>query len=738
MIEFKNYQNKAIKELTDKVSRFLSEKEKAVITFKSPTGSGKTLVVSEFLKNIALSFNTNISVVWVSVRMLHEQSKEKLEKYFEDLRLIKCSYFSDLNDRKIDQNEILFINWESINKKNVNIIVRDNELENNLNNIIKNTRDEGRKIIMIIDESHHTANADRSLELISIISPDITVEVSATPIKKVYNFDVQVGRVEVRLSDVIAEEMIKKEVLVNPEFLSLKVDKQTSDDIVLNQAVKKRDELAKLYKEEGSNINPLLLIQLPDNKGGHADEKKGEIVNYLDSEFDINVSNNTLAIWLSEDKSDNLANIEKNDNEVKVLVFKQAIALGWDCPRASILVIFREMKSFTFTIQTVGRIMRMPEFRYYNNERLNSAYVFTNLDKITIDEGEAKDYFTVLESNRIPNYQGIMLRSIYLRRQRERSRLSGNFVKIFQSVVEELKLQERLNLHPDTITDLLIADGTITEVDKPGEIISKGQIPVPSSPRELSEKFDMFVQKNASPYAIVDSSDRIKNAIYKFLNDKFGINKYSEEAQKVVLAKDNIDLFEKALSVSKERYLQDIIESLKAKSEFLENDRWEVPEVISYNEKYFQFISRKSVMQPFYIYSEASKPEKDFIKLLDSTENIEWWFKNRENEPKYFSIGYTDDENSKFSFYVDFIVQFKDGRIGLFDTKKGITASDEYAKAKGEALQKYIKEENEKGKNLFGGIVVPTTESGSVWKINSSAIYSDDLNDPLQWTNFRI
>ena len=159
MIALKDYQIKAIGELTVKVLTFLNKSEKAVITFKSPTGSGKTLMVSELLKNIALIPNSNISIVWISVRMLHEQSKEKLERYFEDLRLIKCSYFSGLTDRKIEQNEILFINWESINRKNVNIMVRENELDNNLNSIIRNTKDEGRRILLVIDESHHTAKS---------------------------------------------------------------------------------------------------------------------------------------------------------------------------------------------------------------------------------------------------------------------------------------------------------------------------------------------------------------------------------------------------------------------------------------------------------------------------------------------------------------------------------------------------------------------------------------------------
>ena len=81
MIELRNYQIQAIRELTEKISGFLNKSEKAVITFKSPTGSGKTLMVSELLKNIALAHSFNISIVWISVRMLHEQSKEKLERY---------------------------------------------------------------------------------------------------------------------------------------------------------------------------------------------------------------------------------------------------------------------------------------------------------------------------------------------------------------------------------------------------------------------------------------------------------------------------------------------------------------------------------------------------------------------------------------------------------------------------------------------------------------------------------
>lgn len=77
----------------------------------------------------------------------------------------------------------------------------------------------------------------------------------------------------------------------------------------------------------------------------------------------------------------------------QVLLFKEAIALGWDCPRAAVLLIFRKLQSDTFTIQTVGRILRMPEQKHYSNDILNFGYVYTDIakDKIEIVTADA-DY----------------------------------------------------------------------------------------------------------------------------------------------------------------------------------------------------------------------------------------------------------------------------------------------------------------------------------------------------------
>lgn len=730
MIELRDYQKEAVAILKETVERLLRSSENEICIFQSPTGSGKTLMVSELLKTLVRDREDTkkFSFVWISVRMLHEQSKEKLEKYYEDDRLLQCSYFEDLEDKKIGENEILFINWHSINKKDINIYVRENEQDNNLNSIIENTKEEGREIILIIDESHHTASSDKSKELIEVISPKVTLEVSATPQLKE-----GIGAYEkVNLSDVKAEEMIKSEISVNPEFSNIKVGPRSADELVIEQALKKREKLAALYKKVGSNINPLILIQLPDQKSSLI-TKKEEVLKLLKDKFYITEKNGKLAVWLSEEKTETLANIEKNDNEVEVLVFKQAPALGWDCPRASILVIFRETKSFTFTIQTIGRIMRMPELAYYPEEELNKGFVFTNLADIQITEDYAKDYITIYEAKRDKKlYKDISLSSIHLRRQRERTRLSGEFVNIFSRVAESIALEKKITLTPSKLVNPVIADGRIVNVDKMGEIEHKGVIEINVSEVELQQMFDNFISQNCSPYAPVDSSDRMKTALYKFFNQKYKIEKYNPKVQRLVLGKENVQVFVDAVNLAKEKYQQEVIKQLSEKRELQEVPKWEVPIIVTYNSRYVKTDKTRSILKPYYT-RKPSEPERLFVELLEDSDKVKWWFKNGETEIKYFAVLYKDETGMERGFYVDFIVQFNDGTIGLFDTKSGMTAKD--AKARAEGLAKYIKAEKKKGKKLWGGIAIFVNGS---WRYNDKETYTYDETDLSNWKLLRI
>ncbi len=739
-IEFKNYQEKAIVKLKQEVNELLDVEGNKVCIFKSPTGSGKTLMMAEFLKRLIDSRidGKKFSFIWIAVNKLHDQSRNSLKKYYDQFGVgLKCSYFDDLDERKISENEILFLNWASINKKG-NIYVRENERDNNLSNIVARTKDEGRIVILIIDESHRNAETEKSKELIEDIGPKITIEVSATPqLKGVFR------GVEVELKDVKDEGMIKKEIVINPGFEDFKLDKKvadkTADEIVVETALKKRVELAKLYEAEGSNVNPLMLIQIPDNRMGLID-KKDAVVQLL-GKYGITTENGKLAIYLSDkDSKINLENIEKNENEVEVMIFKQAIAVGWDCPRAAILVLFREWKSIVFSIQTIGRIMRMPEHDHYKNTELNLGYVYTSLSNIGIAEDIAKEYITVFEGKRREDYKNINLTSYHSKRFREETRLSSDFVPIFFQAADELKLKERVLLEHSIVDTKLIASGKVTDVDKETKSIEKkGTLDIPKNEVELQDAFDYFARENLAPFAPeLRSIKRINDSLYRFFDKSFkmGVDDWPK-IQAIVLAEENRQAVIDVINRAKELY-QDVVG--KGKHELLQNDEpWNVPRAINYNLNFIKKDCDRSIVQPYYArirskqgtllddYGEDSAVEESFIEFLQGATGVQWWFKNGRQDGSFFAVPYSENGQEK-PFYVDFIVMTQDGRIGLFDTKGGIFAKT--AKERAEGLTKYIVTENKKGKNLFGGIALRDKNS---WRYNDNDVYEYDPHDLKSW-----
>jgi len=735
-IEFKNYQEKAIVKLKQEVNELLDVEGNKICIFKSPTGSGKTLMMAEFLKRLIDSRidGKKFSFIWIAVNKLHDQSRNSLKKYYDQFGVsLKCSYFEDLDERKISENEILFLNWASINKKG-NIYVRENERDNNLSNIVARTKDEGRIIILIIDESHRNAETEKSKELINDIGPKITIEVSATPqLKGVFR------GVEVELNDVKDEGMIKKEIVINPGFESYKLDKKltdkTADEIVVEAGLKKRAELAKLYEVGGANVSPLMLIQIPDNRMGLVD-KKDAVVQLL-GKYGITTENGRLAIYLSDkDSKINLENIEKNENEVEVMIFKQAIAVGWDCPRAAILVLFREWKSMVFSIQTIGRIMRMPEHEHYKNAALNLGYVYTSLSNIGIAEDIAKEYITVFEGKRRKDYKDIDLTSYHSKRFREETRLSSDFVPTFFKAADELKLKSRISFKHSIVDTKLIASGKIINVDRETKSIEKkGTLDIPKNEVELQNAFDYFVRENLVPFAPEKRSiKRINDSIYKYFGAARDEDRWPE-IQAMVLAEENRQAVIDIINRAKELY-QVVVG--KGKHALIPNDEpWNVPEIINHNLTFAEKDYKRSIVQPYFaktkgtdnlsLFEEDSVIEVAFIEYLEKAKQVKWWFKNGRQDGSYFAVPYVEDGQEK-PFYLDFVVMLNNGRIGLFDTKGGIYAKT--AKERAEGLAEYIAVENKKGKNLFGGIVLKDKNS---WRYHDGIKYAYNPNNLKDW-----
>ena len=134
-----------------------------------------------------------------------------------------------------------------------------------------------------------------------------------------------------------------------------------------------------------------------------------------------------------------------------------------------------------------------------------------------------------------------------------------------------------------------------------------------------------------------------------------------------------------------------------------------------------------------YLEKGRSKTEKTFEDFLlkKGKDSIVWWWKNKDYGQDYFGIRYKDESATIRTFYPDYLIQFTNGQVGVFDTKGGITAQT--AKPKADALQAYINEEKAKGKNVIGGIL--KLEKNGLWYINQSADYQNHKKEDWKALN---
>jgi len=709
------YQENAVAELLKSVRKLLRQSDGRKLVFKAPTGSGKTIMMADFLAQFADDeTHPPCAFIWTAPRQLHAQSKEKLEVYFENSRAMECRYLDDLNEKQIGENEILFFNWESIRQNN-NIYIRENEQDNNLSSIIANTREAGREIVLIIDESHFHAQAETSQNLIAAIAPKLTIEVSATPVMTSPDAIISIDIDDIKQEGLTGKAMIKKGIVLNEDFKNIigrsggviKSELANStDDIVLHEALKKRRELVKLYGEAELDINPLVLIQLPDRRGQADEDRQAMIVRTLKDKHGISTDNGKLAIYLSEDKK-NLENITRNNSEVEVLIFKQAIALGWDCPRAQVLVLFREWSSPIFSIQTIGRVMRMPypDDSYYDEDALNYAYVYTNIDDIEIKDDVGRGYVVFHTSKRISKYEPVKLPSVHSKRHREQTRLSPLFTRLFLEAATASGLDTKIKTKEQRVHPAFITDWKTDNIDAIAgtHLQANAQLDT-ASDMDLQRLFDYFVRKSLSPQFHPEdrSVGRVKEAIYQFFGRHMKLDRVEDFQTiiNVVLSEDNRQLFAHAIDAAKRAYIADT----EKKDHELVEETWDVPEKIVYGEGYKEADVKKSVMLPFHS-DESWKSESKFIDFLETPRNgVSWWFKNGSRDATFFAVPYSNG-SGEAPFYVDFVVLMKDGAIGLFDPH-GIHLADFGAKADG--LQSYISGLKKKGHKVIGGIVANT------------------------------
>jgi len=774
MHELKEYQVKAVAQLIEYACDALQMPNRKIqLLLKAPTGAGKTVTMAAYLSQLVqeLALRPNlprdVAFIWLAPNTLHLQSYASLKGFYSELNDLKPLQIEDLaGETALQAKDLLFINWSSVDKEK-NTFRQDNEQDYNLQSFIERTSAHGIEIIVIIDEAHLSAfTGEQAKAVLKLINAKIEISVTATP-KTQPDMSVVIQR-----QKVVAAQMIKKGVRLNIDLSEIEQRGQMLETHLLRKAMQKRDAIAKAYQDAGIDINPLLLIQLPSEKVVLTEEDRNlrdYMEGFLDSDYGINTKNNLLSVWLSDGKDKiNLDDIEKPNAMQKVLIFKQAISQGWDCPRAAVLIIFREIGNPTFGIQTVGRILRMPQQKHYENELINFGYVYTNLqNKIIQIVADDLDYFSMQIAKRKDCFLYDRLTTAFRVNDRVAAGyLLSSFERIFFKKVEERygvqQIPERIlfnqdedeaiqkqtisnriifeskgwNLNVDKIEITVPADITIDVYEVNAIEVDGGHLMhFAKTKAELSEMFDRFCYDSITRLNRSKSWKTMRNTLIRFMEYYLG---YQDEYKihKLLLNDSNKIRLIELINDSLESY--DIWQKERGNIHSrVEERNWEVPEERDYPEIY-----RKNeavefhALVPFYESGSASAPEKAFaMELEKQAEHIDWWYKNGDKGKEHFAIPYTDIRGEDALFYVDFIVRFKSGITALFDTKS--KDSDPEAPNKHKALLEYCDKENAKqtDRKLMGSIIIPDEIAHVLtWRFNRNEI--SNTHELKDWDYF--
>ncbi|MXR06004.1 DEAD/DEAH box helicase family protein [Mesomycoplasma flocculare] len=402
-------QEKVVNRLFKKASNSLKEEKKDAIYFKAPTGSGKTFMMINFIDYLITwsKSQVNLGLVFVITTLssanLPGQIQESFLKYKnyinnKDLKIHRIESPSNTKtSAKIEKNykfyakvdNVYIIGSASFRK---NSILRQEEA---IESFLVEIKSKNYKLVYIRDEAHigsdlkiRTNKDERFFEEKMQNSADFVLKMTATP-------DQRHNLIELSEKE-LNQDKIKLLKLKENHNLGLKPNLEYDNEMILNTACAEFKIIKEKYNDDQNEkgligINPAMLIQV-DNSSQKDQEKAKEFEKNIKEIIKILEKNNLswLRYFDQNDKETNLrhkkdytlSDISKNSSAIDVIIFKIGPAIGWNIPRACMLVQLRNVTSNNLSIQTVGRIKRNPNprYEYKENSEQNNFYIYSNLD----------------------------------------------------------------------------------------------------------------------------------------------------------------------------------------------------------------------------------------------------------------------------------------------------------------------------------------------------------------------
>lgn len=690
-IKLAEFQRGAVQTLLDSF-----DDERREVVLRSCTGSGKTLILTHFMAEYCRRDKSAV-FIWLTPGAggLEEQSKKKMDRY---IPACCARLLPDVMAGGFHAGDCCFINWEKLIKKD-SAAMREGEREN-FRDRVENAAARGLHFLVIVDESHHndTVRAD---DILALFGARRIIRCSATP---------RPARdallIDIPEEEVLQAGLIKRMLIINESF-SPNISVKNQVAYLLDKALDKQRELRGALLRRGAIVNPLIIVQLP----ARADMLMGEAEQHLE-ERGVTRENGKLAIWLSEKKV-NLEGIERNDAAPIAVIIKQAVATGWDCPRAYILVKLRENMGEAFEIQTIGRIRRMPQARHYGSDLLDSCYLYTLDEKFTqgARRGLGKRALEAAQLFLKPAYRAIRLpcgQKTAVPVTRDAAAALRSVALFYRSVcrsgADASENRRLLRIRGYVFADEIVkhtASGAVhsltqEEFDKLRPVDMLEPLNTHAHGRDYHKRVSEiglavgleYHQVNTILHRLFDRSVRYASKIlpldtrgvYAFvLNNHQRLREdfcaaLTQDAQQLMLQAGGISSVEFRIP-SRTLFTYDAV--AEDQEEYTKN-------------VYAGYLSSAEI---------RTRSEKLLEKYCQDSDGVLWFYKNGERGNEYFSLVYCDDAGRQRSFYPDYLIGTRDG-LYIIETKGGFYRGgdelhDPFSQKKYDLIRAYLRRAGE-------------------------------------------
>lgn len=393
-----DYQSEAVTALQSTISRVADHIDtradhrreialkSGAMLLQAPTGSGKTLILGRTIEGLIGALPMKTVWFWFAPYAgLVVQTRDALSDQCPGIRLRELA--TDRAVGGLRDGDVFVQTWAAVaaNNKDARKVRRTREDGLSLDDMLVLLRESGVAIGVVIDEAHLNFGASAGAAAkfyLDALQPDFTLLATATPNDEKLEAFERAASVEVESRVVVARDRVV-EAGLNKRGLMLGYLRMNPGDeayIDFEQATltagwTQHRHICERLSDKGIGLTPLMLVQVEDQASGGEDPVKRVREKLLEIS---GIRDDMIAVHTSGEPDADFHMLAYDDSK-QILIFKVAVATGFDAPRAWTLVSVRPNRGAAFGLQIVGRIMRVhPLLRsgHGSDDLLDRGYVF--------------------------------------------------------------------------------------------------------------------------------------------------------------------------------------------------------------------------------------------------------------------------------------------------------------------------------------------------------------------------